>query len=377
MQIVSKYNITTYIPFTIFTFVNILFCIRYIGRESIWFATLIGIVYLAISFVLYTKCSQIHFSAKTIGIMSILWCGICICLLYYAPIETIRVDRYEMIDLFWDAVKNGEYPYDTKGAVAGKGNAPGPMPFYYILLSPIYLIKNYAIIPIISILLLVFYLRSKTPSTAGIVTLFVFISPACYWEIVGRSTLLINSCLFLIWLNSLQNLNDKNNLNFYLSAIIGGLLLSTRFFVFIPLFFYVVYSLRNTIMPINRILKWCVCIALTFILTFIPLITTYGIDNFLKINPFIVQANHVIPFELSLLTILPSLLLVCFCTSFKNVMLYSGIAISVIISIYLIIHIYYYGFFHAILYSCDISYYIFAFPFLLYSFSQTSIQDAK
>ena len=48
------------------------------------------------------------------------------------PVQNIRVDRWEMIQIFWDAVHQGIYPYAVHSP---EGNYPGPMPIYFLLSS--------------------------------------------------------------------------------------------------------------------------------------------------------------------------------------------------------------------------------------------------
>ncbi len=351
------------ISFSLFTLINVFFCIRYALRISLPIAITITVLYLMLSFTIWRAYKQ-NYKLSTAKIITILTLYIIVCsiILYFIPIESIRVDRVEMINIFWDNVFNGEYPYGTGGSL--HGNRPAGWPVFFILCYPFYLIKIYAIIPILSIIALLLIFYRKNPQTTGFISLLIVTSPAIYWEIICRSTIFFNAVIFIFWFMSLSNISKKTTFKLYLSAIIGGLLLSTRSVLILPIVIFACYSLHSQL-SFSQFLKWCSCLFLTFLLSIIPLLF-YGIDNITFVNPIIIQSSFLLPFELTLTFSLLSLIPVLWCKSYQQTILYSGISLYVIFSVYIIYCLISYGIDNCLYYGCDISYFLFCIPFFFY-----------
>lgn len=356
----------------IFIFINITFCVRYAIRISTLASISATIIYALIAYSIIKYSNKKHLSLKWIILIGIIWLIGCVTLLQFIPLETIRVDRVEMVELFWDAVHNGEYPYDSKGQF--NGNHPGPMPIYFVLCYPFYLIKQYAIIPILSLIALVFYTYSTDKRNSTLLALLIITSPACYWEILCRSTIIFNTLIFLAWFVSLSRFKDFSNKLVCLSAIIGGLVLSTRSILAIPIFAFGIYSLRYN--SVNKTILWGVILLLTLLTSHLPLLY-YGMDSILRINPIWLQSNFFMPMEyigvFVLLTIGASLK----CNSFNQICYVCGLILFAITLTYIIRYICCTGIEHSITKGCDISYFLFSVPFLFYSLINNPINATR
>jgi hypothetical protein len=55
------------------------------------------------------------------------------------PVENLNVDRWSVIKSFWDTFYDGKYAYTAQSHL---GNPPGPMPVYFFLSLPFYLLDS-------------------------------------------------------------------------------------------------------------------------------------------------------------------------------------------------------------------------------------------
>lgn len=350
---------TRNISLLIFIFINVAFCIRYAIRVSYSLAIVATLIYILISCGIIIYSTKKSLSLKWIFSLGTLWISGCIVLLHLIPLETIRVDRVEMIELFWNAASEGEYPYNPRGSF--NGNHPGPMPIYFILCYPFYLIKQYALIPILSLVGWVYYTYRTNKDNTSLLFLLIITSPACYWEIVCRSTIIFNALIFILWYRHLMNFNSFSTKSSIISAIIGGIVLSTRSIFAIPIIAFGIYAIKNN--NISNVLTWGVTLFLSFVATHLPLLF-YGIDNVMNLNPIWLQSNFFIPTEYMIICVILLMGVAFLCKNFNQISFVSGIFLFGISLAYIIRYICYTSISHSITHGCDISYFLFSVPFL-------------
>lgn len=351
-----------YTSIILFVVINILFYFKYMSRIS----PLVGVlsvmcylVFMYFTFRFYKKRKNLFSSVFRIILLAVFAIG-SIVTLFYIHKESLNVDRWEMIEIFWDSASKGIYPY---GVHSPSGNYPGPMPFYFIFCYPFYLIGEIGLMPIVGIFIWLFHIYKKKRNSVDLTILLLLSSLAMYWEIFARSTVFFNSCLFVIWFTTLYNLDKKSTYSFYLSAIVGGLLFSTRNVFAIPLLIMGIYMLRCG-MSFGRLLKWSGCFIVAFILTFIPFVVLDWTEFFVM-NPFIIQSSFLLPLKFVLCFLGASVIIPFLCKQFKDVIFYSGVFLFVLITGYIIYCISVDGLQGYFYTGADISYYIFCFPFLL------------
>ena len=279
------------------------------------------------------------------------------------PVETIKVDRWEMIQIFWDAVHAGVYPYAVHSPA---GNYPGPMPVYFLIAYPFYLLQEIGWLGVIAVWLTFLFIKKQhlEQKQQTFMFLFIMLSVTIYYEIVTRSTILLNSMVFIFYYVGLKNLHKYSTLKFYGYALLGGIIFSTRNVFAIPMVLWGVSVLLSQRIKFMKLLKWCICFCSSFFATFIPFLISYS-SQFWQYNPFITQGSALLPFSYILLFVMLAFLLPLLCKKEVDVFFLSVILFFAVVTTHVIYSICNVGI-NAFLFSgADISYYIFCIPFIL------------
>lgn len=345
-----------------FITINILFYFKYLYRISFAAGIISVVCYLLFSYYLFIGYKKPFLSKKALfAIISAFVIG-CVVVLFMIPKESLHVDRWEMIDVFWNAASEGLYPYT---AHSDSGNYPGPMPFYFILSYPFYLLDEIGYMSILSVvLLLVYFYKRVSYKQFFLMTLLLLSSLAIYWEIFARSTIFFNSCLFAVYLFYLKGFKDFSNKQFYLTAVAGGLLFSIRNIFVLALIVWGIYMLFQEKIKIGRLLKWGSVFILSFGLTFVPFILMNPAEFFVM-NPFVIQSSFLIPFGFILVFICCSVAGAFFCKKYPDIIFLSAALLFCMITAHVAYTVSINGINSYLVSGTDISYYIFCFPFLL------------
>lgn len=357
-------KVQLFVSTLLFITINVLFYFKYLYRVSLPVAIVAVLFYLL--FALFTlrlfNKGKLLLSDKLLFPLVGVYVVSCITVLFFIPKEILNVDRWEMIEVFWDAVSNGLYPYSAQSP---GGNYPGPMPFYFTICYPFYLVGEIGLITLTSVLLCFYYYYKRVEKEAfTLMVLLLFSSLAIYWEIFARSTIFFNSLLFAFYYFSIKDLKDKNNKMFYLSAVLGGLLLSTRNVFVIPLIIWGGFMLFRERIQFVRLIKWGVCLIASFFLSLLPFVLLDP-SEFMKMNPFVIQSSFLMPFSYVLLFIILSFIISVFCKKYTDVIFYSGVLLFCTITGHVFYAVHEEGIRAYLVEGADISYYIFCFPFLL------------
>jgi len=390
-RISSVKSTQAYVGLLMFVFINGLFLFKYLGRINAVFGIVSVGIYVAAVFylsrLLYSH--RMHVNAKfNLGLIVLYVCGLLV-FLWYIPKESFGVDRWSVITSFWDFALDGKYPYFAQSF---SGNYPGPMPFYFILAFPFYLIGEIGLFSISGLLLLLYFFRKKKSDDTFVYSSFLLLSSTIiFWEISCRSTLLINAVLIFILLYFLVDIKEMDKKRFWMSAIISGLLLSTRSSFSLVFVVWGIYVLKNNLLPFRKLFVWGIVFVLSFSLTFLPLVLFFP-NDFFVMNPFVIQSSFLLPVNwippLFIIAIISGFL----CKNKMDVIFYSGLTLFVAILIYFFYHIAGNGVFIALWESVidavlqnsarasgvttvilgeviDTSYFTMAIPFILYTIS--------
>jgi hypothetical protein len=362
-------NLAKYSLF-IFLFINFIFSVKYSSRITDFylpFSILITLVF----YLIYRKQEIfIRLLGKLkINTISLLVFYFILCLFLFAkiPIETLNVDRWSVISSFWDNYFRGEYVYYAKSF---DNNYPGPMPFYFILALPFYLIGELGLFSFLGLLLFILLgFNNFSKSKINIIFILTGFSLFFLWEICGRSNLFFNGVIILLLIKLFfkkYTMSLKSNLVF---GVLVGLTLSTRNVFVIPYIITFIYALKSKRIDIkNTIYLGLICL-ITFAITFVPFVWNH-MDDFLIMNPFIIQADGLIPFKYSLLFIIISIVLAFKCNQEIDVYFLSGLVLFLTILFYVVYKIIIYGFDRAFFMSgADITYFILCTPFLIFHFN--------
>lgn len=362
----AKLSITYHLAFYLFVFVNFIFSVKYISRVTDYY--LIASILVSGVYVLVWN-SGIYFirysSLRTINLgLLILFLIICIYGLAKIPVESLQVDRWSVINSFWETYSSGEYAYFAK---AHTGNPPGPMPFYFILAFPFFLLGELGWLSLAGVVIFYFLLRlSKIQEhLITLSLLLLFISTFYLWEVFGRSNVFVNSVLVLVVM-VFFNRKNKSIRDIVLSGVFTGLVMSTRNVFVIPFIILFLYAIRYRQINMKQFVLMGVISLTVFALTFLPFVWGH-FDDFKKMNPFLVQGTFLIPFEYTIGFIGLALVFGLICKSKEDVYLFSGLNLFIAIAVYFIYHFIISGFYNTYFGSLgDVSYFILCVPFLLY-----------
>jgi hypothetical protein len=289
----------------LYLIINCLFVAKYSSRVTAFYPVCI-VAYILFAIIVYwllntKQYTLIDRKIKT-GVFSCfsLIGGIGILLfLYLINPYTIQVDRWSAIQAFLQYLFSGKYPY---AAISHLGNYPSPFPVWQFFHIPFYLLGDIGYGMLFSFILLalslVWGIKQKGKALRYITLLLI--SPAFWYEVTVRSDMMYNAIivfLFVCWLYK-KKITIQSNTIFV--GIFCGLLLSTRFFVIIPLFLYFFNNYCKA--DIKHKFIFPLIIIGTFLLTIIPFaIWNFNAFFFFHYNPFILQSRQGSPMEMLLL----------------------------------------------------------------------------
>lgn len=364
-KIINKFLITS-----VLLFINGLFCVKYFERFTnlyplftlLLLCIQVGVLY----FSFYDKCTL---KQQKIIIYLLLILAVIGSLFVFRKIHisSLNVDRWSVIYSFWEAFFNGDYPYFAKSHM---NNPPGPMPIYFVIALPFYLINEIGWMPLVAVFIGVVLINKlvKNPTSHLVFILFMFTFMGFYWELLSRSTILLNSFLVLIVLLYSEKSIARQNYSFYLSALLTGVILSTRMVFIMPFLSLGIMALLSKKVSFLRLLSWTALALFAFALTFLPFYIGFQ-ESFFVMNPFKVQSGFLLPSIYNYLFILISIVLSLVFYNQLSLLLLSGYSLFISIFIYFVYHLIHSGLQSAYFQSgADISYFLFCVPFLLIHF---------
>lgn len=287
----------------------------------------------------------------------------------YLPLSSLNVDRWSVISSFWQALENGRYPY---GARSHMGNPPGPMPIYFLMAYPFYRIGALSLLAAVGYCLVLGWCYRQEKPINGLIPAFLLLtSPFVYWEIATRSNIFTFSVLVLMgleWFNRLpkQYFNKVTLLN----AAYLGLILATRSVFVLAYLVYGLSSLRRRIISWSAVIPYLLVALLCFLLPFGPFVIVWT-EAFLQINPFLVQSGFLLPAYFVPIFLLLAAASGWWLSITNPASLIVGIVLFGCLGLYALYHLLEGGAAGALFGSAvDISYFLFAAPFLLYYLSE-------
>lgn len=349
--------------------VNFTFLIKYLSRATLF--------YLPIALFLTAICATFwpyRFSLNQwLEKRRFLNCGLIVAFVVVAfvvfakiPYQSLNVDRWSVITSFWDNYLSGQYVYFAK---SNFGNPPGPMPFYYILALPFYLMGELGYFSLMGIVVFVLVLRfAHVPKAQRTIAILLICTSSCYlWDVVCRSNVFLNGSLVLFSLLFLfRSIKTKKSHSLVVNGIIIGLLLSTRNVFVIPYIVAFLYLFKSGQLNFAQVFKIGVVAVITFALTFVPFVYNHLAD-FMVMNPFVIQSSFLMPLGWSFGCIALSLLGYFVVKNPADVYFFSGMILFVTIALHFVYQSLVYDFHEAFFNSrADISYFILCVPFLLY-----------
>ena len=364
MQKLNKKNISLFI----FLFVNFIFSAKYLSRITPYYLLLTFLITFSYLFVWQNRNiinNTIKPSDKLNYFVIIIFISASFIVFKLIPAEKLNVDRWSVITSFWDNYFNNKYVYFAKSNL---NNPPGPMPFYFILALPFYLIGElgyFSILGLILFFLLLKYSKVSLPIQT-IVLLLLTSSVFFVWEVICRSNIFLNGVLVLIVINQLLQIKTFNLKNYIFIGTLIGLSISTRNVFIIPFIIAFLFGLNKKILSLKQTIIIVGISTIIFALTFLPFVWGH-INDFKQMNPFIIQSSALMPFILTIPFILFGAFSSILCKNIMDVYYYSGLTLLLTIIGYFSYHILIDGFNNTFFESAaDISYFILCVPFSLF-----------
>lgn len=108
----SYSKLQNYLSLFMFITINILFYFKYLSKISIACGAITSVLYIL--FIIFLFKYKPTFGRKLVNVGIITFIIATSSLLFFIPKEIFTADRWIIIDLFWDSVSNGLYPYAEK-----------------------------------------------------------------------------------------------------------------------------------------------------------------------------------------------------------------------------------------------------------------------
>lgn len=365
----NLYNLSS---LSIYLFVSLVFIIKYLNRLNPIYSFIVSGFFLIFIFLLL---SLRHFSNRNIFYLLLFYSIISgILIPIFFPVGSFNLDRWDMIEVFNNNLFRGLYPYDAIGQTSG--NTPAQSPIYFMLCLPFYLTKWYVGIPIAGIWIFYWALnRFSFITQKDRVILLCLFSPFFIYETFTCSSIFFNSAIILLWVSFIKEAIFTQPFKFFFNGIIGGVLLCTRNCYIIPIII-IGLTLLCTIKNKKAVILWGICILAGFLISFLPFIFGWGLNNWIHKNPFKVQSDLILSVYCISVILLGSFISGLKCKNLKESIFTSGLWLFLAAFITLGETIYKFGF--DISYSdsrFDITYLILGIPFLLCFIKPRKIYD--
>lgn len=192
-------------------------------------------------------------------------------------------------------------------------------------------------------------------------------SPFYLWEVLVRSNIFLNAvliaCSIVLFFRIKNYASLKNQL--FIGGIIG-LLLSTRNVFALCYIIFFLHTIRTGQLSLKSAIKIGAISVLIFISTFLPFVMGFR-DDFLQMNPFIIQSSFLMPFGWVVTAILCSCFMFLFCKQNADVFFYSGVILFITIMLHFAYHALSTSVYISLIQesSIDVSYFILCIPFFL------------
>lgn len=360
--------------------INLLFTVKYFSRYSI-IGIWLGFAVFGFQILVLFYDKRRAFSKRTVTICSYALILLLACFAvgvhFLINPVSLNIDRWSVIDSFFTELFKGDYPYFAKSTM---GNYPGPMPFYFAVAAPFYLIGESAILSLAGYVILIFMIiKNQNKTSGGGALVFLILSSLfVYWEIATRSNIFSFSIIILLGLKAFLSIDkEKYDKMFFFSALITGLLLSTRAIFILPYIVVFLSTLIKKEIKIKSIIIYGLVSLAAFICTFLPFAFMFR-EEFLVMNPFIVQSSFLLPAGFVVLFVVISIALSFCVKNESDKYFYGGTSLFIPVAIYFVYQIVLNGFEKAFYQSnADISYFLFCLPFLFYYIMEHSKEKTQ
>lgn len=160
--------------------------------------------------------------------------------------ESLQVDRWSVVDSFWNAWVDGNYPYYAQSHLQ---NPPGPLPGYFLILFPFWMVNALAIFSVLGGILALWMFPSAALGWGLHTSIFLL------WETGTQSNLFTFTFFTLMYLDYIsKKAKNLTPIRAALWGIVGGLLLNTRSILMLAYIVYLPVLWSNT--RLNPSARW-------------------------------------------------------------------------------------------------------------------------
>ena len=353
----DKYKL---ISIVVYLFVCTLYCVKYLSKVSALASVVGTVLFIAgIMLLLYKGDRFGRYTQTTLLVVYTILGGILVPILF--PVGTFRLDRWDMIEVFWNALLDKQYPFAASGLTSD--NTPAQSPFYFLICFPFYVTKWYVGIPLVGLWMYRWAIRIMNKSSNQSM-LMLLASPFILHEVMTCSSIFFNSALFIVWISYLWIGRDLNVKSMAVHGFVGGLLLCTRNCYIIPMMTMGLTMLR--LQDKKIVWFWGVSVVISFLLAYLPFVFGWGLDSWYKWNPFKVQSEMIISVDMMAVILTITIVLGLCCKNFKQATFVAGICLFLANFILFIEKTWESGIEYSLLESgTDISYFVLCIPFLM------------
>lgn len=223
-----------------------------------------------------------RFQRKLYAWIGIFAVGFCIVAWHLVPVETLRVDRWELMSNFLYRLFRGDYPYLASSHL--NVAPPAPFPWLYLVGIPAWAVGEIGWFPLASLVVLVF---AAPKNTRPFLVFALATSLPVWYEIVVRSNIVANAALAGAFLLTFPKRDTRS---LVISGILGGIVLCTRASFTAPILVW-----AGAVFLAHRRWKdavvWGTVAAVVVLLPFALLIAVWGWPVFRDWNPLRVQSS--------------------------------------------------------------------------------------
>jgi len=364
----TKHKITNnFVCSILYLGINLLFILKYVPRVgNPVFACCAYAVIVALVLLIYNKIYKSDNRFTKISFWFLL--GITLtgmfALQHFINPLSLQVDRWSAIHGFFNELFSGNYPYLARTHLGGYGS---PFPVWQFFHLPFYLMGNISLAAVFSVIVLLttVYIYTLSSRKTLFFLVLLFISPAFWYEITVRSDLMYNFFILLAVLLFLLKKQTNFAKHPYLSGILCGLFLSTRFTVIIPFIVLLFADFWQSSLKTKII--FALTTVFVFAFTFSPFIFwNFNSLMFFQYNPFILQTRQGSVFEVLIIFALSIFLSFRAGKNHDKFFCYSAyLLIALVVTTFLhnmILNGFQYGLFSP---AYDITYFNMALPFII------------
>ncbi len=362
----ASYNPRSFLAAAILSFVGGVFVLKYAGRHMShgWID---GILYVAVFLVAVWGLTEADrkrilqkFHLNALLLISFMTLASIIAVVVLP--DRSDVSRLPAITAWLNALFSGHYPYGTS-------LNPSAFPGLFFAASPFYLLGNTGLLEAAGILLFgisALILSGRDSQRAKMQLMIMMLLPTTYYELVTRSELLFNMSLIAVLMLVADERVDpsKRDSNFFFTAILLGLALSTRSIVALLYSPYVVFKFLKK--SLFNGLIFSLTVIAVFFATFLPFII-WNSREFMLDGPFAVQFGYV-PFWMMGVSLVLSIVIGLSSKDIEDIFFYAGILLFLLVLWAFVARVVDVGWQGVFLRNrFDVGYFIFCVPYLVLS----------